>query len=332
MNMSKILVTGGTGFLGENLALKLHKLGNEVTILGRNKIKGDQLSNQGLKFLPVDITNQQATIDACQNQDYVFHSAALCSPWGKYQDFYQVNVLGTKHIIQGCQTHNIKRLIHVSTSAVYFDFTDQLNIPETANFPTMTVNGYAKTKQLAELEINQANRQGLPTITIRPRGIFGPGDRTILPRLIRTNQATGIPLINGGKAVIDVTYIDNVVDALILCQNAPDTLLGRTFNITNGEPLSLRNLLQTLFAKLDYPCNFKPISYQSAYGLATLMELAAKTIFFGKEPVLTKYTVGLLSKDQTLDIRAAINDLGYRPAVSMEEGLSLFATWWKANC
>ena len=228
--MIKILVTGGTGFLGKRLAFKLQTLGYDVTLLGRNRIIGNELAAKGLQFLPIDLIDKEATLTACKGKDYVFHCGALSSPWGKYQQFYNANVLGTRNIIQGCQKYGIQRLIHVSTPSIYFDFSHRLNISENDPLPSKLANHYAATKLLAEAEINQAHQQGLPVITIRPRGIFGPGDNAILPRLIKANNKTGIPLINEGKAYIDMTYIDNVVDALLLCQNAPNHLLGRVFD------------------------------------------------------------------------------------------------------
>jgi nucleoside-diphosphate-sugar epimerase len=324
----KILVTGGTGFLGKQLVFKLRELGHEVTALGRNQLIGQQLEAANVRFLPVDLRNQTATVAACQGQDYVFHCGALSAPWGKYQDFYDTNVLGTRNIIQGCKIHQVKRLIYTSTSSVYFEFGDRCNISENTPFPK-PVNYYAKSKQLAEQEINQAYQSGLPVITIRPRGIFGPGDTTILPRLIRASGKTGIPLINQGKAQIDITYVDNVVDALFLCQNAPDRLLGQFFNITNGEAIAIADLLGKLFEKLNYPVKLKPISYHTAYGAAFAMELIANTLLWGREPILTRYTVGLLAFSQTLDITAAVQQLGYQPRITIEQGLEIFSQWWK---
>jgi nucleoside-diphosphate-sugar epimerase len=323
----KALITGGTGFLGQQLALRLHSLGDNVTVLGRNSVVGKQLETAGLTFLSVDLRDREAVIKACEEHDYVFHCGALSSPWGKYQVFYETNVLGTRHIIQGCKSHAIKRLIYVSTSSVYFDFSHQLNISENMIFPR-PVNAYAQTKQIAEREINLASAQGLPVISIRPRGIFGPGDTAILPRLIRANNTTGIPLVNHGKAWIDITYIDNVVDALLLCQSAPDSLLGRVFNISNAEPIEVATLLNKLFYLLEYPLKTKPISYNIVYIIATLMELAGNTLLRGREPNFTRYTLGLLSFSQTLDITAAKTELGYQPQVSLDKGLNIFSSWW----
>jgi nucleoside-diphosphate-sugar epimerase len=144
-----VLVTGATGFLGKQLALKLRSQSHQVIGLGRDRFIGQQLEADNIKFLAIDLRDREAIIEACKGQDYIFHCGALSSPWGKYQDFYDTNVLGTRNIIQGCQTHHVKRLIYVSTASVYFDFVDRLNIPEQTVLPT-PVNAYAQSKQLAE--------------------------------------------------------------------------------------------------------------------------------------------------------------------------------------
>jgi nucleoside-diphosphate-sugar epimerase len=322
----KILVTGATGFLGKQLAFRLRDLGHEVTALGRNVAIGRELIDKDINFIARDLRDREGIVGDCQGQNYIFHCGALSSPWGKERDFNDINVLGTKYIIEGCQIDRINRLIYVSTSAVYFDYRDRINIPEATPFPP-PVNAYAKSKQLAELEIAKAHQSGLPVITIRPRGIFGVGDTAILPRLMRANQRLGIPFIDGGTATIDITYIDNVIEALLLCQQAPAHLLGRVFNITNDEPIAVAQLLAKLFAKLDKPCHLRPISRRTATAMATLMESIANTLLWGREPIFTRYTVGLLAYTQTLDITAAKTELGYQPRISIDDGLERFAQW-----
>ena len=129
--------------------------------------------------------DRERVLQVCKDKDYIFHSGALSSPWGKYEDFYNANVLGTKHIIEGSQKYGIKRLIHVSTPSIYFYYDERQNVVENAKLPDTFVNHYATTKYMAEQAIDQAFTQGLPVITIRPRALFGPGDNAILPRLIK---------------------------------------------------------------------------------------------------------------------------------------------------
>lgn len=325
----KILVTGGTGFLGKALSLRLSLEGHEVTITGRNEIAGKDADTQGIRFIKAELADEPAITEACRGQDYVFHCGALSSPWGRYQDFYNSNILGTKHVVLGCQQHNIRRMIHVSTPSLYMEWRDRHNISENEVLPATMVNTYAKTKRVAEDIVDDAWRKGLPVITIRPRGIFGPGDQTIFPRLIRVNNSKGIP--DFGKAVlVDVTYIDNVVDALGLCISAPETSLGKKYNITNGEPVLLQVLLADLFEKLGYPLRFKRISFPLAYCAAALAELYAVLPWSG-EPEITRYGIGILYYSQTLDIAAARHELGYHPRISISEGIQQFTDWWRSE-
>jgi nucleoside-diphosphate-sugar epimerase len=328
----KALITGATGFLGGRLTERLLDMGWEVTGLGRNAERGKQLQTKGARFVQADLRDEEAVSEACTGQSVAFHCGALSSPWGAYGDFYNTNVAGTRHVIAGCLKHEVRHLIHVSSPSVYFDFRNRLHIPESAQLPCRFANAYAATKRLAELEIEEAWSRGLSAAIIRPRAIFGPGDSSILPRLIRANASRGVPLIDGGRAWVDLTYVDNVVDALILCCQAPSAAMGRIYNISNGEPVRLADILPMLFLMLNVPMKIKPLSYQVAYSLATVMELVAHMRPSKHEPLLTRYTVGVLGRSQTLDISLAKRLLGYVPHTSVEAGLHAFAAGWKGCC
>ena len=326
----KLLVTGGTGFLGKALALRLATLGHTVSVLGRNRLIGAALEEKGIRFLAADLSDEAAVREACRAQAAVFHCGALSAPWGPSSAFYQANVTGTQNIIAGCREHQTTLLIHVSTPSIYFDYQSRYNIREHETLPRQACNYYAYTKRLAEERVDQASREGLHTLTLRPRGIFGPGDTSLIPRLLRANQRGGIPLIEDGNAIVDITYVDNVVDALIACLSTSEEAYGRKFNITNGEPMALKDILDQLFQRMETPLKYRPMRYRTASSLAGLMELASHCLTLGRiEPPLTRYTVGVLSKSQTLDISAAREWLGYQPKVSVQEGLHRFSEWWK---
>ncbi len=324
-----ILITGATGCLGKNLALRLLKSNHDIHTTGRNEISASIIVKNGALFTKADICNREEIIELCKNKDIVFHCAALSSNWGRYDDFYQANVVGTKNIIEGCKKHKVSRLIYVSTPSIYFDFSDRFNIKENDALPFKSVNHYAATKLLAEKEIDKAFNEGLDVITIRPRAIFGPYDTSIIPRIIRLSKKGSIPLINDGNNIIDVTYVDNVVEALIKCMEANENAIGEKYNITNGSPISLKNLLLMLFEKLNMRVSFRKVNYKAAYLLAGLIENIFKIT--DKEPKLTRYSVGVLSKSQTLDITKAKKDLGYTPEVTIEKGLEHYAKWLRES-
>ena len=331
MTEARALVTGGTGFLGGHLARRLRDSGWDVTAVGRNAKTGAVLAAEGIRFTTVDLRDPQSVDAACSGMDTVFHCAALSSPWGRYREFFASNVEATRHIIHACQRLGVRRLVNVSTPSLYFDFSDRLGIRETDPLPVRPPNAYAATKRIAEEEVLAAHNRLFESVSVRPRALFGPGDTAILPRLIHANGRIGVPLFRGGRAILDLTYVDNAVDALLLAAEAPSSAMGRTYNITNGEPVHLSDVLQKLFDRLDVPMRGRPIPYSAGYMLAGAMELAARVLPGQPEPLLTRYTVALLAKSQTLDISAARQSLGYSPRIPIDEGIERFADWWRSN-
>ena len=326
----RALVTGATGCLGRNLVNRLLGEGWEVSATGRNMTIGSLLEAQGAIFHHANLEDKDAVLPLCERKDVVFHCGALSSSWGKYEAFYRANVLGTKNVVEGCLKHGVRRVVHVSTPSVYFDFKEKHCIGESDVLPTRPVNHYVATKLEAEQIVDRAfKRHDLGVITIRPRAIFGPYDTAIMPRIIRASKRGRVPLVNGGEAVIDATYVGNVVESLILSACAGDHALGNKYNITNGEPVLIKDLLQRSFIALGLPFKPRKIPYPVAYRVATIMEVFASLPFVTKEPVLTKYGVGVLGIGQTLDISAAYNDLNYKPVVKIQQGIDQFARWWK---
>lgn len=322
--MTKVLVTGGTGFLGKRLAEILNELDYDVTASGRNTKVGTDLEEQGITFVQNDLANEQTTVDVCKDKEYVFHCGALSASWGRYEDFYQSNVVGTENVIKGCRIHGVKRLIHTSSPSIYAMNQDRFNVKETAELPKVKVNAYAETKYEAEKLIDAAFENGLPVISIRPRAIFGPNDSNILPRLLQANNEKKLPFIRGGKAMMDVTYVDNVVAALLKCIDSPESTLGEKYNITNGEPMTFHTLVKQLFTELDERMYSKNIPYPIAYSLAGLLEMTAKIRKSDKEPILTRTTVQMLGRSVTLDISKAEKELHYKPEISVADGVKAY--------
>ena len=326
----KALITGATGFLGGALARRLKNMDWDVTALGRNSSELKKLEAQGIRAVQANLEDSQAIINACKDQDIVFHSGALASDWGRAEVFYNSNVLGTQNVIRGCQEHHVKRLVHVSTPSIYFGFEPRINVKESDPLPA-PVTEYARTKRLAEGEVDKAFADGLPAVTTRPRAIFGPGDQTILPRLIDRLQRGILRVIGDGQNVADLSYVENVVDALLLCAESPNNTLGKKYNITNGEPIQMWSMIEKLCERLDLKFPTQRLPYPFVDTVAGMMEFIYKILPGQPEPPLTRYSVAMISISTTLDISAAKKDLGYQPRVSIEEGFEEFVKWWKAK-
>lgn len=324
----KILVTGATGFLGGALARRLHGMGWSVTALGRNPAKLKQLEDDGIRAVRADISKRDEVTASFSDFELVFHCAALPSPWGSYEKFYQANVIGTRNIVQACLANKVKRLIHVSTPSIYFDYTSRTGVKENDPLPE-PISHYARTKLLAEEEIDKGFARGLAVVSIRPRAIFGEGDTVIFPRLLARLKTGRLPILGDGENVVDLTYIQNVVDALLLCAEAPGNVLGKKYNISNGEPVKIWSLIGHICDELGFPRPRRKVSQQAAHLIGGAFEFLYSLIPYGPEPPLTRMSVSMMANSTTLDISAARNELGYQPKVSVEEGVSRFLKWWK---
>jgi len=330
-----VLVTGATGFLGGALARRLALAeGARVTAVGRRPAAAELLLRETtdgqLCFRRVDLAQPAKAEAACAGQAIVFHCAAQTGAWGPYDEFYLNNVTATHNLIAGCRQAGA-RLVHVSTPSVCFADRPRLNVAEGDPLPPRQLSHYAATKLLAEQAVNAAVADGLRAIIIRPRAIFGPRDTTLLPRLMRQMEHGRLRILGDGRNRADLTYVDNVVDALLLCAQAPEALLGRTYHITNGEPLRLWGAIDKLCAALGYPLPARRLPLPAALALAGLLEQAHAILRRPGEPALTRYAVRMLALDATLDITAARRDLGYAPLVSTAVGIQLLAGWWRAG-
>jgi len=325
----RTLVTGSTGGLGLNLVERLVADGYQVDGTGRNSTIGKQVTDMGAAFTPAHLEDKDTLCKLCQNKEVVFHCAGFSSPWGRRDDFVSANITGTSNIVSACLETGVRRLVHISTPSIYFDFKDRFDVSESAILPEKFVNNYAATKRDAENIVMVAASQGLEVVILRPRGIFGPHDTALFPRLIKVAKRGRMPLFNGGNALVDVTYVGNVVDAMVLAASAPNRAIGQAYNITNAEPISVRQLLEKTFKALQLDVSFFTLPYQPALAVAGAMEVIASLLPDRPEPPLTRYSVGVLSKSQTLDISAAKEHLGYRPQVSIEDGIERFSTWWR---
>lgn len=327
--MTRALVTGATGFLGRHTARRLARMGWEVYAQGRNAEAGRQLEQEGSVFLPGDLRDSERARSFCRGMDVVFHCAALSSPWGKYKDFYTSNVEATRHIVEGCKEHGVDRLIHISTPSLYSTRKERLGIRESDPLPGRPANAYAATKLIAERVVGEAARGGITAFMLRPRAIFGPMDNALFPRLLAANDSKGVPLLDGGQACIDLTCVDNVIDAMLLCCEAPLSAAGRAYNISNGEPILFKELVTRLFALLGLPLRTRTLPYAAADAVAAVMEGVYRMLPVLGEPLLTRYSAAALGVSQTLDISLAREQLGYRPRVTTDEGLRAFAEWWR---
>ena len=313
---TKVLITGGTGFLGQHVARALLARGDSVWLMGRNFTAVQDLLAAGAHAIQVDLRDRQAAMEACEGMEAVCHAAALSAPWGPRSEFFAANVGGTAVIIEGCRQHKVNRLVYISSPSVVFNGLDQFALTETAPFPKRFVSVYSLTKKMGEDLVNAAS--DISSVILRPKAIFGEGDRALLPRLIAAARAGRLPQIGDGKNLVDLTYVGNVAQAVLLALEAP-AAVGHTYHITNDEHIPLWETIRMILERLGLNNRLRRISLKTAYAAAGLMEMSAALA--GREPLLTRYTVSILARTQTYDISAAKRDLGYIPAIRVKDAV-----------
>lgn len=320
----KIAVTGATGGLGRSLVEYLLAKNIEVVALGRNKDAGEDLKQQGADFLSGEITDIHYLQKAFEGCNIVVHSAGLASPWGKWDAFYNANVKGTEAVLSAMRSQKIPKLIYISTPSLYFSgepFTNRLEsdpLPEQKTF-------YGKSKLMAdELVLSEVKVYGLNAVLLRPRAIFGKYDSAIIPRMLRLMKKGFFPLPNGGSALVDVTAVENIIYAIWLVIESDKYFAGEVFNISNGEPLSVKDLTAKIAAALKLNVKFVPIPKCLLQAVAAVFEFYADTIS-GKEPMVSKYSIDSIGTTQTLSLEKARQVLGYKPIISTGEAIQKYA-------
>ncbi|MFB4351930.1 NAD(P)-dependent oxidoreductase [Microbacterium sp. LS_15] len=322
MSGARVLVTGATGFLGGHVVRDLQDHGFEVFAAGRNTARLGELVDDRHR-VPGDLASlrsRELPVDA------VIHCAALSTPWGRWADFREANVVGTAHVADFARRNGVRRVVHVSSPSVYAAARDRVGIVEDDVDTGNRLNGYIRSKIAAEGLLQEARRRGaLPELVIvRPRGLIGVGDPSLVPRLLDVHARIGVPLFGGGANLIDITAVQNVAAALRLALAAGDAD-GGVYNITNGEPRPLRDLLERLLTLMGEQPRFRSANRRVAWAAAASLEALCRALPGSPEPPLTRYTLSTIAYTQTLDISRAVRDLGYAPTVTLDDALAAVA-------
>ncbi len=326
----KVLVTGGGGFLGRYIVEKLVERGDEVSIFSRGHYP--EVEALGVKGIHGDLRDKNAVIEACQDQEIVFHVASKISMWGKWKDFFEINVEGTQNIVDACLECGVSKLVYTSTASVVFENEDLENVDESTPIAKEFLSHYPKSKAMAEEIVLEANgKKGLITTILRPHLIWGPRDPSLAPRLIDATKRGRLRIIGEGKNKMDITYVDNVADAHLLAADSPKSA-GQVYFIGQEEPVLLWDFLQKVFKRINAPPIKRKVSFRLAYKGGKILEFFFKLFhIYNKEPLITRFLASELAKSHYFNISKAKKELGYKPKVSMEEGLNRYVEYYLKN-
>jgi len=324
-----ILLTGATGFLGFRTLERLVQLSEVKSIVASGRVLRDsrKIIHPKVNYILGDLADEGFVNSIIKNIEVVINTASLSSPWGSDELFYTSNVLSQKNIINASKIKGVSKIIYISSPSIYYNGEDRLLIKESEPLPKKFVNNYSKTKREAE---NLLQQSYLNYIIIRPRAIIGRGDTVIMPRLIKAHSEGRLRIIGSGENVVDLTSVENVVESIVLSINAPKKALNETYNITDGKPIKLWEAINVVFKGIGRKQIDKKVKFNFAYFVASILEVVS-ILFTKKEPSLTKYSVGVLSKTFTLDISKAKKLLNYTPVVTTEQSIEEFINWYKSS-
>lgn len=331
----QIIVFGGSGFLGSNIARKLLEAGCSRVVCF-NRRPAPELERLGARVVRGDIENRSAVAAAAAGCTAVVHTAAKTGVWGSYREYYRTNVVGTENVLSACKVNDIGTLVFTSSpSAAYSPDTDVVNMDESAPYPTTYLAHYPATKAIAEKKVLGEPNKDLAAVALRPHLIWGPGDRHLLPRVVGRAAAGKLRIIGNGRNLVDLTYIDNAVqahlDALVFLRRNRGVPLRKVYFISDNAPVAIWEWLNDVLRQLGVPPITRKIEYRRALTVAGILEQLFRIPFLG-EPPLTRFAVGQLAFSHYFNISAAMNDLGYRPVADPAAAMSATLDWLRDAC
>lgn len=321
----KVLVTGGGGFLGTALVRAWLKRGASVRVLGRSEYPA--LAALGVECFRGDVSDAASVERAVQGCESIFHVAAKVGYWGPLSEYRKTNIGGVENMLSAAKKFGVRRFIHTSTPSVVIGTRGGFeNADETTPYPDRYTYYYAETKAQGEARVLAANDPALGTVALRPHFIFGPGDPQIVPRLIERARKGRLVQVGRGDNKVDVTYIDNCVDAHLAAHDALERAdaraRGQAYFIGNEKPVFLWTFIAEVLKGFGLPPVKKKVPFPVARALGAVVEMVYRAFRLSGEPPLTRSAAIALGTSHYFSHEKAARDFGYVPKVTVEEGLA----------
>jgi hypothetical protein len=315
----RIFITGASGFIGGAIARDLASNGesHEILALSRSDRSDQVVKTLGAKPVRGDLASlEPGDLPAC---DAVIHCAAFVEPWGTREATWRINVEGTARVLAAARAAGARRFVHMSTEAVLWKGQDLVDITEDHPYPDRTPYLYSETKAEAERLVVAANGPDMETVILRPRFVWGPGDQTLAPEIEAMVEKGAFLWLDGGRARTSTTHIANLVHATRLAlEKGPG---GEIYFVTDDEAYRFRDFVPRLMETYGVALGDRSLPSRLVRPLAALVEGVWRTLGIAKAPPLTRHAIDLMCCDCTLRIDKIKNELGYRPVLSVEQGL-----------
>ncbi len=326
----KVLVTGAGSLLMGHVAEQLVARGDDVVCLQRRPLERSGVPARAM--VQGDVRDMAAVLAAARGCDAIVHGAARVGVVGSWDDFRSVNVDGTANVVHAARALGIERVVHVSTPSVAH--SGHALVGEGAS-PAVTGRSgayYAESKAIAEIAALDAGDE-VGVVAIRPHLVWGPGDTQLVGRIVERARAGRLAMVGSGNALIDSTYVDNAVSALLAAVDAvrPGAdCVGRAYVIANGEPRTVRELMEGICTAAGVPFQPRRVPLSLAKGLGAVVEAVWPHVR-DDEPPITRFVAEQLGTAHWFDPRPAQRDLGWTPHVTLDEGFARLRAWFSAR-
>lgn len=311
--MRRVLVTGGSGFIGGRLITELKRRGVDVVALARSDASAAKVAALGATPAKGELDSEPALRAACEGCDTVFHAAAHTDQFDPLEVHLRVTVHGTKNVLAAARAAGVKRFVHVGTEAVLADGRPIVRATEERPRAATPMGAYPAAKGLAEEAVLAANAEGFETVVIRPRFVWGKGDTSLLPEFIAAVKGGSFSWIGQGRYLTSTTHVANAVEGLIL--GAEKGRPGHVYFVTDGAPVEFRGFLTRLLATHGVDPGARSIPRWVAW-------LTVALTGWMKRPPLTRTAFSLMAHEVTVDDAKARRELGYREVIGIDAGLA----------
>ncbi len=325
--MSKMLVTGGTGFTGSALVKRLISKGNEVIVLDNQKgIMHDDLVKLGAKISIGSIADKELVTKCVAGCDVIFHLAAAFRKVNLPKSvYYDTNVTAMRQLLEICKAENVKKVVYCSTQGVHGNVD---NPPGDETTPIEPEDYYQVTKYQGEEVAQEFIKDGMDITILRPTAIYGPGDPGRFLMLFKRVKSGMFPFFGNGQALYHPLYIENFVDAFELAAEKPEGK-GETYLIADEKFYHIKEIVILIDKIMKTNAKIKYFPFWPLYAVATVVEILYKPLPW--DPPIFRRRADWFRQNRAFKIDKAKNELGYNPKVGLEEGLTKTYEWYRDN-
>lgn len=316
-----ILVTGATGLVGSHVVEEAHKRNLEVRALVRANSDTSLLDEWDIAKVTGDLNDAEALKSAVENASFVVHCAAKVGDWGPVEEYRKANVQGTEALMKAAlASGSLKKFIHISSLGVY-EARDHHGTDEREPPGTKGIDGYTLSKAETDLLVQKYIRENkLPAVILRPGFIYGPRDRTVLPRILEKLKAKKVKFLGTGKQLVNNTYVGNLVSAVFLAIEN-DNAIGEIYNLTDARLVSKREFMKTIAELAGIPVPTKSAPLVIAKSVAKMMDGLWRILGKREAPPISNAQVKFMGLNLDFSCEKAKRELSYSPSIDFKEGM-----------